>query len=52
MDRIGAVLEVVPHLLGANRRPTGDRGAFLWFRTGSNVTTINAFRLLNIATTL
>lgn len=52
VDRIGAVLEVVPHLMGAAGRPTGDRGAFLWFRTGSNVTTINAFRLLNIATTL
>ncbi len=52
VDRIGAVLEVVPHMLGAAGRPTGDRGAFLWFRTGSNVTTINAFRLLNIATTL
>jgi hypothetical protein len=27
----------VPHLFGANRRPTGQRGALLWFRTGSDV---------------
>jgi hypothetical protein len=35
--------------LGApgNRRPTGQRGALLWFRTGSDVVVTNAFRLLN-----
>lgn len=52
VDRIGSTLELVPHLMGANRRPTGQRGAFLWFRTGSDVTTTSAFRVLNIATTL
>jgi predicted phage gp36 major capsid-like protein len=42
---------VVPHLFGANRRPTGQRGALLWFRTGSNVVVPQAFRLLSVATT-
>jgi hypothetical protein len=27
----------VPHLLGDNGRPTGQRGALLYFRTGSEV---------------
>lgn len=35
VDRIGSTLELVPHLFGANRRPTGQRGALLQFRTGS-----------------
>jgi HK97 family phage major capsid protein len=51
VDRIGSTLELVPHLVGSNRRPTGQRGALLWFRTGSNVVVPQAFRLLNIATT-
>ncbi len=51
VDRVGSTLELVPHLVGANRRPTGQRGALLWFRTGSDVVIPNAFRLLNIATT-
>ncbi|GAS87539.1 phage major capsid protein [Mycolicibacterium brisbanense] len=47
VDRIGSTLELVPHLFGANRRPTGQRGALLWFRTGSDVVVPNAFRMLN-----
>ena len=50
-DRIGATLKIVQHIVGASRRPTGQRGALLWFRTGSDVVTPNAFRLLNVATT-
>lgn len=50
-DRIGSTLEIVPNLMGANHRPTGERGALLWFRTGGNVSTINAFRLLDVPTT-
>jgi HK97 family phage major capsid protein len=49
-DRVGASMELIPHLFGENGRPTGQRGAHLWFRTGSNVTMTNAFRMLNIAT--
>ena len=51
VDRIGSTLELVPHLFGANRRPTGQRGALLWFRTGSDVVIPNAFRLLSVPTT-
>jgi HK97 family phage major capsid protein len=51
VDRLGSTLELVPHLFGSNRRPTGQRGALLWFRTGSDVVIPNAFRLLSIPTT-
>ncbi len=51
VDRIGSTLELVPHLVGSNRRPTGQRGALLWFRTGADVVIPNAFRLLSIPTT-
>ena len=47
VDRIGSTLEIVSHLVGSNRRPTGQRGALLWFRTGSNVVVPQAFRLLD-----
>jgi HK97 family phage major capsid protein len=51
VDRIGTSLEIIPNLMGANYRPTGSRGAYLWSRTGGNVSTINAFRLLKVSTT-
>ncbi|PBC57033.1 phage major capsid protein [Rhodococcus sp. ACPA1] len=50
VDRIGTTIEVVPHLFGANRRPTLERGGLLWFRTGSDVLIPDAFRLLSVAT--
>jgi predicted phage gp36 major capsid-like protein len=34
------------NLFGANRRPTGQRGMFLWARVGSDSVVDNAFRLL------
>ena len=46
VDRIGTTVELIPNLVGANRRPTGQRGVFLWFRTGSDVVIDNAFRML------
>jgi len=49
VDRIGTTLELVPHLVGTNRRPTGQRGALLWFRTGSDAPNVNGFRLLDVA---
>ncbi|GAB7144426.1 phage major capsid protein [Mycobacterium riyadhense] len=49
--RTGSSLELIPHLVGANRRPTGERGAWLWTRVGSDVLVDNAFRLLKVATT-
>ncbi|OBI53465.1 hypothetical protein A5707_11370 [Mycobacterium kyorinense] len=51
VNRVGSTLEMVPHLFGENHRPTGQRGALLWFRTGSDVVVSNAFRLLKVATT-
>lgn len=35
-DRLGLSVELVPHLFGANRRPTGQRGLYAYWRnTGS-----------------
>lgn len=51
VDRIGTQIELIPNLVGANRRPTGQRGALLWFRTGSDVVVPQAFRMLDIPTT-
>jgi HK97 family phage major capsid protein len=51
IDRLGSTLEIVSHLFGSSRRPTGQRGALLWARTGSDVVIPNAFRLLSIPTT-
>lgn len=50
-DRIGTQVELVPHLFGPNRRPTGQRGLVMWFRTGSDVVVPQAFRMLNVNTT-
>ena len=44
VDRIGSTVEIVSHLFGSNRRPTGQRGALLWFRTGSDVVVPQASR--------
>jgi HK97 family phage major capsid protein len=51
VDRVGSRVEFIENLMGANNRPTGQRGAFLWFRTGSGVVNVNAARVLNVATT-
>ncbi|MAT06266.1 MAG: phage major capsid protein [Acidimicrobiaceae bacterium] len=50
VDRVGATLELIPNLTGENGRPTGQRGAFLWFRTGSKVVVPQALRLLDVPT--
>ena len=50
-DRAGSTIELVPHVFGSSHRPTGQRGFFCWFRTGSDVLVDNAFRMLNVATT-
>ncbi|OBA60307.1 hypothetical protein A5647_14275 [Mycobacterium sp. 1100029.7] len=47
-DRLGMAIEFIPHLVGANRRPTGQRGWFAYYRTGSDSVNDNAFRLLNV----
>ena len=48
-DRIGMQVEIAPMLFGAaNRYPTGQRGLFAWWRTGTAVAIPNAFRYLQV----
>lgn len=47
-DRIGTTVEYIPHLFGANRRPTGQRGWYAYFRVGADSVNDAAFRLLNV----
>jgi HK97 family phage major capsid protein len=49
VDRLGMNIELIPHLFGANRRPTGQRGLYAIWRTGSAVLVPNAFRFLEVA---
>ena len=51
VDRIGSQIEIIPNLVGSNGRPTGTRGAFLWFRTGSKAVNASAARILDVPTT-
>ncbi len=46
MDRVGTQVEFIQNLLGANRRPTGQRGLQMWARIGGDVVNSNAIRLL------
>lgn len=48
VDRIGMTVELVPHLFGADRRPTGQRGLYAYWRVSSAVVVDNAIRLLEI----
>ncbi|MFF4417491.1 phage major capsid protein [Streptosporangium sp. NPDC001559] len=50
-DRIGMSVEFLPHLVGANRRPTGQRGWYAWYRVGADSVHDGGMRLLNLATT-
>ncbi|MEV6876013.1 phage major capsid protein [Amycolatopsis sp. NPDC051128] len=46
-DRIGSTVELVPHLFGANRRPSGQRGWWLMRRVGADSVNDAAFRMLD-----
>ena len=46
VDRIGMAIELVQHLFGANRRPTGERGFFAYWRNNCLVTSEEAFVVL------
>lgn len=46
-DRIGMTVEFVPHLFGANQRPTNSRGWLAYVRHGADSVNDGAFRLLN-----
>ena len=45
-DRVGMTVELIPHIFGAaqGNLPTGQRGLYAYWRTGSVVTVPNAFR--------
>jgi len=46
-DRIGMTVELVPHLFGANRRPTGQRGWYARFRHGARLVDTAAIKVLD-----
>jgi HK97 family phage major capsid protein len=46
VDRVGLTVEVIPHVFGANQRPTGQRGLYAYWRNGAKVLDANAFRAL------
>jgi HK97 family phage major capsid protein len=48
VERLGLQVELVNHLFGANRRPTGERGLLAIGRTGSGVVNPAAARYLEI----
>lgn len=48
VDRVGMNVELIPHVLGANRRPIGARALYVYFRNTSKVLTVKAFRLLSL----
>lgn len=47
-DRLGMVVELIPHLFGANRRPSGQRGWLAWYRTGSDSVNDGGLRMLDV----
>ncbi|WP_322859252.1 phage major capsid protein [Mycobacterium europaeum] len=48
-QRVGSSVELVPHLFGSNRRPTGQRGMLLWARWGADSINDSGFRMLQVA---
>ena len=48
VDRVGMSVELVPHLFGANRRPTGQRGFYAFWRNSAAILVPNAFRVLKV----
>ena len=46
VDRVGMSADLVPHLVGTNHRPTGQRGLYYFWRNGSKVVNAAAFRTL------
>lgn len=47
-DRWGSTIEILPHLLGSNRRPTGQRGAYFYWRSSSKVLAQQAFKSVKV----
>ncbi|WP_435643870.1 phage major capsid protein [Streptomyces sp. H49] len=48
VDRIGMSVELVPHLFGANGRPTGQRGIYAYWSNNCKIIVPNAIRVLNV----
>lgn len=46
VDRIGMTVELVPHVLGSNRRPTGQRGVYAVWMNNSKILIPDAFKYL------
>jgi HK97 family phage major capsid protein len=46
VDRVGMSADLIPHLVGTNHRPTGQRGLYFFWRNGSKVVNAAAFRTL------
>lgn len=44
-DRLGMIVEFIPHLVGTNRRPTGQRGWYAYYRVGADSVNDGAFRM-------
>lgn len=44
-DRVGMTVEFIPHLVGSNRRPTGQRGWYAYYRVGADSVNDGAFRM-------
>jgi HK97 family phage major capsid protein len=44
-DRVGMTVEFIPHLVGTNRRPTGQRGWYAYYRVGADSVNDGAFRM-------
>jgi HK97 family phage major capsid protein len=47
VDRVGTSIEFIPILVGANQRPTAQRGFLMHWRVGSDALIPDAFRLTN-----
>ena len=50
VDRLGTTAEIIPHLFTASQGllPSGQRGIYIYGRTGAGVTMPNAFRYLEV----
>jgi hypothetical protein len=46
--RIGTTIANTPMVMGGNQRPTGQAGRFAYGRTGADVITSNAFKVLKL----
>ncbi len=46
VERVGMDIEILPQLLGSNRRPTGQRGLYAFWRNSSDALSASAFQVL------